>query len=99
MADDNLIVARNLTRRFKRGRNEIILAVNDSDIEVPKGKVTLIMGASGSGKSTLLNLLSGLDNPDEGYIIFDLQNIVDCEIEHLSCWRRITVGFVFQSFE
>ena len=51
MADDNLIIARNVTRRFKRGRKEIVLAVNDSDIEVPKGKVTMIMGASGSGNS------------------------------------------------
>ena len=99
MADDNLIVARNVTRRFKRGRKEIVLAVNDSDIEVPKGKVTLIMGASGSGKSTMLNLLSGLDKPDEGKIIFDEQNIVDWDIEQLSAWRRSTVGFVFQQFE
>lgn len=99
MADDNLIVARNVTRRFKRGRKEIVLAVNDSDIEVPKGKVTLIMGASGSGKSTMLNLLSGLDKPDEGKIIFDEQNIVEWDIEQLSAWRRTTVGFVFQQFE
>ena len=96
---DNLLTAKNLTRRFKRGRKEIVLAVNDSDIDIPKGKVTMIMGASGSGKSTILNLLSGLDKPDEGKIIFDDQNIVDWEDQQLSAWRRTTVGFVFQTFE
>lgn len=33
--------------------------------------VTAIFGPSGSGKTTLLNLISGLDQPDEGEIIFD----------------------------
>jgi ABC-type lipoprotein export system ATPase subunit len=96
---ENLLVAKNLTRRFKRGRKELILAVNDSDIEIPKGKVTMIMGASGSGKSTLLNLLSGLDKPDTGKIIFDDQNIVEWEEQQIAAWRRKTVGFVFQTFE
>lgn len=99
MTDNNLLTAKNITRRFKRGRKEIVLAVNDSDIDIPKGKVTMIMGASGSGKSTILNLLSGLDKPDEGKIIFDDQNIVDWEDQQLSAWRRTTVGFVFQTFE
>ena len=96
---EDLLTGKNLTRRFKRGRKELILAVNDSDIEIPKGKVTMIMGASGSGKSTLLNLLSGLDKPDAGKIIFDDQNIVDWEEQQLAAWRRKTVGFVFQTFE
>ena len=96
---DDLLVAKNLTRRFKRGRKELVLAVNDSDISIPKGKVTMIMGPSGSGKSTLLNLLSGLDKPDTGKIIFDDQNIVNWDEPQLAAWRKKTVGFVFQTFE
>ena len=96
---DNLLIGKNITRRFKRGRKEIVLAVNDSDIEIPKGKLSIIMGASGSVKSTLLNLLSGLDKPDEGKIIFDDKNIVEWEDQQLASWSRTTVGFVFKSFE
>lgn len=96
---NHVLIGKNLTRRFKRGKREVVLAVNDTDIEVEKGKMTLIMGPSGCGKSTLLNILSGLDKPTEGRVIFDEQNIVDWEEEQLSRWRQTTVGFVFQTFE
>jgi len=99
MAEKNILIGKNLTRRFQRGKKEIILAINDSDINIPEGKVTMIMGPSGSGKSTLLNVLSGLDKPTEGRVIFDDQNIVDWDMDQLALWRRKTVGFVFQSFE
>ncbi|MHA2365310.1 MAG: ABC transporter ATP-binding protein [Candidatus Hodarchaeales archaeon] len=99
MTDRNILVGKNLTRRFQRGKREVILAINDSDIDVEKGKVTMIMGASGSGKSTLLNVLSGLDKPTEGRVLFDDQNIVEWTEDMLATWRRTTVGFVFQTFE
>ena len=92
-------MGKNLTRRFQRGKKELILAINDSDIDIQAGKVTMIMGPSGSGKSTLLNVLSGLDKPTEGRVIFDDQNIVDWDEEQLAQWRRSSVGFVFQTFE
>lgn len=98
--DDSVVIkGKNLTRRFQRGKNEVVLALNDTDIEIQKGKLTMIFGPSGSGKSTLLNVLSGLDRPDEGRVIFDNVNIVDWDEERLSNWRRTVVGFVFQSFE
>ena len=96
---DILLVGKNLNKRFKRGRKEVVPAVIDCDIEIPNGKVTMIMGPSGSGKSTLLNLLSGLDKPDTGKIVFDDLNIVEWEEQQLTAWRRKTVGFVFQTFE
>ena len=100
MSDDNsLLKGRNLTRRFQRGKNEIILALNDTDVDVQKSKLTMIFGPSGSGKSTLLNVLSGLDIPDEGRIIWDNVNIVEWDDERLSYWRSQAIGFVFQTFE
>ena len=97
--NSTLLEGRNLTRRYQRGKNEIILALNDTDIQVEKSKLTMIQGPSGAGKSTLLNVLSGLDRPDECRVIFDNINIVDFDEERLANWRRIAVGFVFQSFE
>ena len=100
MADENqLLIGRNLTRRFQRGRNEIVLALNDVDVEVEKSKVTVIMGPSGSGKTTLLNVLSGLDRPDAGRVLFDNTNIVEWNEDRLAYWRKQAIGFVFQSWE
>ena len=99
-SDNNVLLeGKNLTKRYQRGKNEIILALNDTDIHIEKSKLTMIQGPSGAGKSTLLNVLSGLDRPDEGRVIFDNINIVDFDEERLTNWRRIAVGFVFQSFE
>ncbi len=41
-----------------------------TDIDIPQGKITAIIGASGSGKSTLLSLLYGLQSPDSGEVKF-----------------------------
>ncbi|OLS25830.1 MAG: putative ABC transporter ATP-binding protein [Candidatus Heimdallarchaeota archaeon LC_3] len=100
MSDDNsLLKGRNLTRRFQRGKNEIILALNDTDLDIQRSKLTMIFGPSGSGKTTLLNVLSGLDTPDEGRIIWDNVNIVEWDEDRLSHWRSQAIGFVFQTFE
>ncbi|MFW9930169.1 MAG: ABC transporter ATP-binding protein [Candidatus Thorarchaeota archaeon] len=100
MSDDNsLLKGRNLTRRYQRGKNEIILALNDTDIDIERSKLTMIFGVSGSGKTTLLNVLSGLDHPDEGRVIWDNVNLVEWDDERLSNWRRQAIGFVFQTFE
>ncbi|WP_265981347.1 ABC transporter ATP-binding protein [Arthrobacter sp. MI7-26] len=41
------------------------------NIEIPRGRVTGLIGANGAGKSTLVNILSGFDRPDEGAIEID----------------------------
>ncbi len=46
-------------------------AVDDVSLTVPKGSVTVVLGPSGSGKSTLLRLIAGLEQPDEGDILWD----------------------------
>ena len=47
-----------------------ILASNLS-FQIPRGKITSIIGKSGSGKSTIFNLITNLYNPDKGEILFD----------------------------
>lgn len=54
------------TRVFRRGP-ETIVAVDNADIAIDAGTVTVIAGPSGSGKTTLLNLLIGWDRPDTGH--------------------------------
>ena len=54
------------------------------------------MGPSGAGKTTLLNLISTLDKPTKGEIIFDGKDITKIKNKELSNLRRDKIGFIFQ---
>jgi len=65
-------------------------------LDIPAGKVTVIMGSSGHGKSTLLKLLIGALQPDEGEIYFEGQNLCAFTAEQWDAYR-LRFGMVFQS--
>jgi putative ABC transport system ATP-binding protein len=68
------------------------------DITLTAGEQLALQGASGVGKSTLLNLLAGLDEPDEGRLLFEGKDLKKMGVnEHLHL-RRVAFGFVFQAF-
>ena len=71
--------------------NNISLAVNEGDF-------ISIMGPSGAGKTTLLNLISTLDKPTKGEIIFDGKDITKIKNKELSNLRRDKIGFIFQDY-
>ena len=92
----NIIQANNLIRMFPTGAGEFY-ALKGVDVEIPQGKLTILKGRSGSGKTTLMNILSTLDAPTDGNVIFDGQDyrdITELEKEQL---RRKEIGFVFQA--
>lgn len=65
-----LVRARNV--RFAHGPRVIYDGV---DIDIPRGKVTAIMGPSGTGKTTLLRLIGGQWKPSSGTVEFDGINV------------------------
>ncbi len=73
-------------------------ALKNVNLTIDEGKVVVILGPSGAGKSTLLNLLGGLDNPSEGKIIVNNENIENYSDNELANYRANTVGFVFQFY-
>lgn len=92
----NIIQANNIIRMFPTGAGEFY-ALKGVDVEIPQGKLTILKGRSGSGKTTLMNILSTLDAPTDGNVIFDGQDyrdITELEKEQL---RRNEIGFVFQA--
>ena len=66
---------------------------------IPRGGLFAINGPSGSGKSTLLNMLTGIDRPSGGRIIFDGEEIRKMSENKLARWRGRHVGIVFQFFQ
>ena len=63
-----------------------------------QGEFAAILGRSGSGKSTLLNVISGIDEPDEGYIEINGINISALDETQRTLFRRTKIGFIFQFF-
>ena len=86
-----ILSARGLVKTYAsgEGRLEVLGGV---DLDVGAGESVSIRGESGSGKSTLLNLLSGLDQPDKGTVLWE--NSRDTGARRRSAF----LGMVFQSY-
>lgn len=70
----------------------------DLNLSVAAGEQLALQGASGVGKSTLLNLMAGLDQPDEGRMLFKDQDLAKMGNAERLALRRTAFGFVFQAF-
>ena len=93
----NIISCENLTKTY--GSEEAAVhALQDVSLAFEQGSFTAITGKSGSGKSTLLHLLSGLDRPTSGEVIYQDKNLFSYNDNQLSVLRRRRFGFVFQSY-
>ena len=90
-----ILKAENITKSFSNNRATINV-IDNINFYLEEGKITVIVGASGAGKSTLLHILSGLDNPDTGDIIFKNNVIHKLNDSQLSSVRNRNFGFVFQ---
>ena len=88
------VVLENLTKRFPgRGKKDAdVIAVNRFNFEIPDGQLIGLLGPSGCGKSTTLNLISGLETPTEGRILFGDQDVTALPPEERG------VGLVFQNY-
>jgi phospholipid/cholesterol/gamma-HCH transport system ATP-binding protein len=79
--------------RFARGDLKIFDGV---DLDIPRGKVTAIMGPSGTGKTTLLRLIGGQLQPEHGSIKVDGLEVPDLNRTQLYALRQ-RMGMLFQS--
>lgn len=80
----------NIRKEYKsKGKTHI--AVDGINLNIPKGSFTTIVGPSGCGKTTTLRLISGLEKPTSGKILFDEEDVTD-----LAPQQR-NIGMVFQN--
>lgn len=91
MSNDILVKVRNLS--FSRGSR---LIFDNISLDIPRGKITAIMGPSGTGKTTLLQLIGGQLKPQTGFVDVAGQVIGDLSRRQLYRVRR-DMGLLFQS--
>ncbi|ANN65798.1 hypothetical protein BAU06_05360 [Bordetella bronchialis] len=76
---DVVLEARGLTRRFGG------LVANDGiGLAVEAGQIVAVIGPNGAGKSTLFNLLSGIDTPTSGSILFQGESVAGRGARHIA---------------
>ncbi len=93
-----LVQVEHLSRTIAtRAQKTVIL--DDVSFSVAEHSLFTINGPSGSGKSTLLNMLTGVDRPSGGRILFGGEEIRAKGENALAKWRGVHVGIIFQFFQ
>lgn len=92
-----ILETKNLVKYYGTGEN-LIKAIDHTDIRIEPGEFVAVVGRSGSGKSTLLHMLGGLDRPDSGKVLIEGRDIFRLKDEKLAVFRRRKIGFIFQSY-
>ena len=88
-----MIEFKNISKKYLNGT----LALNNINLKINKGEFLFIVGSSGSGKSTLLKLLIKEEEPTEGFLYMNGQNLATLKNKNIPYLRR-SLGIVFQDF-
>ena len=88
---------KNVVKEYKMGEVSI-KALDNTNFQIEKGELVVIVGPSGAGKTTALNILGGMDTATSGEVIIDGKNISKFKNKQLTKYRREDIGFVFQFY-
>ena len=88
---------KNVIKEYKMGEVSI-KALDNTNFQIEKGELVVIVGPSGAGKTTALNILGGMDTATSGEVIIDGKNISKFKNKQLTKYRREDIGFVFQFY-
>lgn len=86
-----MIEAKNIRKSY--GQLDVLKGV---DFTVGNGEIVSIVGKSGAGKSTLLHILGTLDQPDDGKLLINGEDVFALNARKLAAFRNKEIGFVFQ---
>ena len=87
----------NVIKEYQMGE-VTIKALDNTNFEINKGELVVIVGPSGAGKTTTLNILGGMDRLTSGNVLVDSKNITKLNNKELIKYRREDIGFVFQFY-
>ena len=88
---------KNVVKEYKMGEVSI-KALDNTNFQIEKGELVVIVGPSGAGKTTALNILGGMDTATSGDVIIDGKNITKFKNKQLIKYRRDDIGFVFHFY-
>ena len=92
------LVKTGLSKEKLLEKTNCVLGLNNINLDIPKGKIHVIMGLSGSGKSTLIRHLNRLIEPTFGEITIDGVNVLELNNKDLLEYRQKNMSMVFQKF-
>lgn len=75
-----------------------VIGLNNINVDMLSGKITVIMGLSGSGKSTLIRHINRLIEPTAGEVLLDGNNILELDAIGFRKLRQTRMSMVFQKF-
>ncbi|MFX9061670.1 ATP-binding cassette domain-containing protein, partial [Acinetobacter baumannii] len=81
------IEVKNLTKQFGS-----FTALNNISLDIQSGELLALLGPSGCGKTTLLRIIAGMEEADQGSILFAGEDTTEKHV------RERQVGFVFQHY-
>lgn len=90
-----MIEVQDLKKSFYPPAGELQV-LNGINLSIKAGEMVAIVGASGVGKSTLLHILSALDRPSSGSILYEGNDVFSLDDNALAAFRNTSIGFVFQ---
>lgn len=91
------IELRNVEKYYGQGIARVHV-LSDVNFKAELGKLNLVIGPSGSGKSTFLTIAGGLQQPSEGQVLIDGQEISALSGKQRDRLRLDKIGFVLQSY-
>jgi putative ABC transport system permease protein len=84
--------------KFYKSEETVSVGMKRINLEFDLGEFVAVTGESGSGKSTLLNVISGLDNYEEGELYLFGEETSHYTIQDWERYRGTNIGFVFQNY-
>lgn len=96
-ATETMLELQGVSKDYTTGP-EVVHALVNVDLTVPRGQFVSIVGASGSGKSTLMNLLGCLDRPTRGDYSLGGLSVGSRDVDERALVRNQLIGFIFQGF-
>ncbi|MCQ2567679.1 MAG: ATP-binding cassette domain-containing protein [Mogibacterium sp.] len=93
---EHIISLQGVTKEFDTKGGKVV-ALKDINLDIDEGDSYGIIGLSGAGKSTLVRTINLLEQPTEGKVLFDGENLTGLRSKDLNLKRR-KISMIFQQF-